>query len=241
MHCWAENSCSIGPSADGNKWKWNTSPDDWNIYAHAFDQNGPSGGNEIPYKYSTTVSDWSKSGNEYWSHPNIIPRCTTTTATGETLYSGTRIPSTSKACVANTHNAGNWYNYPAATAGSNNASTATEKDMPNSICPKGWRLPPNSGNKSFNTLIRTAYGLTATNSDSTLLAGSAYSAMSFVRLGDYGYVYGSLDNRGGIGHYWSSTASSSVSRHDLAFYSGLLSPQYGDNSAVGFSIRCVSR
>ena len=239
IHCRPATTCDGGYINNGTIWYWNNSSYDWDIYAHVFDQNGKNGTtNNIPIRYANNSTNYYNTNN--------IPQCsdyddpTALLEKAKGLYGNNyqKIVKDQYSCKPNTLNAGNWYNFPAATAGSNNASTSTEKNMPNSICPKGWQLPPNSGNKSYNTLIRTAYGLTATNSDSTLLNNST---MSFVRLGYYRYDYGSLNGRGDHGNYWSSTAYSSVLSHYLNFLSGNLNPQHGTNRAIGYSIRCVSR
>ena len=114
--------------------------------------------------------------------------------------------------------------------------------MPNSICPKGWRLPPDDGNKSFNTLIRDAYQIVNGPSGSLDVNLLNNSAMSFVRLGHYRFNYGSLDSRSSYGSYWSSIATTPIYSYLLRFNSTEFgSYQYFSNRAYGLSIRCVSR
>ena len=216
-------------------WYWNNSSDQ-DIYVHVFDQNGFKNGNSTPYRYPAA-----KASPDDISWLNSLPSnaiCTTdsSTTSGNTLYSGTRITS-QKSCKPNTLNAGNWYNFPAATAGSNNASTSTAKDMPNSICPKGWQLPTNSGNKSYNNLIRTAYSISSTTSDSNLIKNTA---MSFVRLGHYFADYGTLNLRGSASYYGSSTTYNQLNNYTLAFDESRINPHLSGTRNSGISIRCVS-
>ena len=150
---------------------------------------------------------------------------------GERLYSDV-VMRNQISCKVNTGNAGNWYSWPASTAG---GQSSTKE--PNSVCPRGWQLTTNTATdvKSFDHLIRTAYDISETNSDSRIRS----LPMSFVRSGGYGL--GSLNNRGSIGYYWSAVASSSLGAYYLGFSSYGLYPQDGNNKYYGFSVRCVSR
>ena len=135
-----------------------------------------------------------------------------------------------------TGNAGNWYSWPAATAGGYHTTDGFNE--PNSICPSGWQLTVNTETevKSWYYLIRNTYNIQDKN-DSNLLP----QPMSFVRSGYYSK--GSLSYRANYGNYWSSTANSSKGAHYLVFYSSSLSPQYNysDVKHNGYSVRCVSR
>jgi len=133
---------------------------------------------------------------------------------------------------------GNYYNWPAATAGSGTASITTDgQNVGDSICPKGWQLPQNSGTKSFNNLIRTVYGISATNTDASVIA----EPLHFIRSGDYYWNGGTLDSQGTGGLFWSATAKSDTYAYNLAFYSGDLVPQDGGSKGFGFTVRCVAR
>ena len=203
----------------GSNWKWNNSSYDHDIYAHAFDQTNSSG---TPYRYTSSDSIGTCSSAN-------IENSTVLANRAQNLYGNTQKISNQTSCKPHVYNAGNWYNFPAATAGSKNVSTSTEKNMPNSICPKGWQLPPNAGDKSYNTLTRTASDIYA-------------SPLSFVHLGQYLFGSGESNSRGYSSDYWSSTASGSGYSLNLYFNSGGdLDPQLGDDRAWGFSIRCVSR
>ncbi len=64
---------------------------------------------------------------------------------------------------------------------------------------------------------------------------------SVLKLHAAGYLYssdGSLNNRGSVGDYWSSTQNSSTSGWFLYFISGY-SNMYNDSKANGISLRCL--
>ena len=206
----------------GDYWKWDNATYDYDIYAHAFDQTDSSG---TPYRYLSNTS----LGNNACTNDKQ-------TTHGSTAYSSI---SNQVSCSSSTLNAGNWYNFSTATAGSDTrlATSSSPINTLNSICPKGWRLPPNSGNKSYNTLIRTTYNISSTTSDTDILL----APLSFVRLGYYIYAYGSSNHRGLAGHYWLSTAYNSTYSHYLYFDSEAFYPQGGHSRDYGLSIRCVSR
>ena len=133
---------------------------------------------------------------------------------------------------------GNYYNWSAVVASNNTASfTTINADYPDSICPKGWRLPYGDGSSSGNDFeaLNNAYGGT-TNSDQTLL----FTPLFFVRAGR---VWSSgLGLAAHYGFYWSSTVGSSYfAARNLNFYSSnvYLSGSYAH--FYGFSVRCVVR
>ena len=237
------NNCYGGSIDNTTTWYWDNNSTD--TYAHVFDQNGKYGtSNNIPIRYANNSVSYMNTDN--------IPQCTNdySVTHGKIEYTNTNI-SSQYSCNPNLTNpglnAGNWYNFPTATAGSDThlATSSNLINAPNSICPKGWQLPPNADTatekKSYNNLTRNAYQIANGPSGSVDTNLLANSAMSFVRLGYYHYIYGSLDSRGDSGDYWSSTAYSATVSLYLYFHSGTLSPQSGYARAFGYSIRCVSR
>ena len=150
---------------------------------------------------------------------------------GEILNSGSFM-SHQKSCNPNTNNSGNFYSWPASTAGGQSSSKE-----PNSVCPRGWQLTTNTATdvKSYYYLIRTAYNIQETDSDSRIRP----LPLSFIRSGNYNL--GSLNNRGSNGNYWSAVGNSSTNAYNLNFNSGNLNPQNGNNKYNGFAVRCVNR
>ena len=121
-------------------------------------------------------------------------------------------------------------------------SSGTAKD---SICPRGWILATNYGNKSYSNLISSVYGGIINTSwidkksDSILI----YNPLSFLRSGDFGHYNGSglKGGRNISGSYWESRTASTTNAYSLFFNSTLLYPQSGRDRGYGFSVRCVSK
>ncbi|MBR2725856.1 hypothetical protein IKE87_01120, partial [Candidatus Saccharibacteria bacterium] len=131
------------------------------------------------------------------------------------------------------------YNWAAATA-----QKASDKpqdkttEVSTSICPKGWRLPANSGDYSFSTLMGS-YSLPTTN-QSQGYSGQLQNPLNFNRPGYYKWSNGALNSRGTNGSFWSSVGYSSTNAHNLIFHSSHFYPQGGDLKGHGLSVRCVA-
>ena len=149
----------------------------------------------------------------------------TLTSTYSNVSSSYTIPTTDLTDSGNTytegaiHNSGNtttgyWYNYCAASAGTN-CSSSNSSNTTYDICPKGWRLPTLN---EFSNI--TSYT-------------SAFSPI----YGGY-YFNGSLYNSSTLGYWWSSTARNSSSQYTLLYYNGSLgTDSYFKYS--GFYVRCI--
>ena len=203
----------------GSGWGW-----EYNTYAHVFDNQAFD---NVPTRYKSDGTgdtvDFSQNNCK-----NDVVR-----SYGQLLYSGAQMLN-QISCNAFTSNGGNWYSWPAATAGGSKSSGNEN----NSICPKGWQLTVNAASdpKSYYYLIRTAYNIQDSNDNRIRPL-----PMSFILSGRY--YQGALGSRAGFGLYWSSAADSSSSAYGLFFSSGHLRPQgsssYDKND--GLSVRCVSR
>ena len=163
---------------------------------------------------------------------------------------------------ASLYSYGNYYNWYSATAGrgtygfsTNNNSTAGD------LCPTNWRLPQggnktrivsNDDNEFWNLIVDALNGGTnpANYASSTTPyydgATEAGPVDALIRTWPNnfihsGYVNGaSLNNRGSIGYYWSSTAYSSSGAYLLYFYSTYVSPgTNNDGKYYGWTIRCM--
>lgn len=138
--------------------------------------------------------------------------------------------------------AGNYYTWAAATAGSVDSSySGTSKEAPDSICPKGWKLPSAAGAKSWTGLVTTAYGVPNSAAGSTAILRAP---ISFVRAGYYHYA-GYMDQRGAWARFWSATARAATGGEAHAACTNLdsVSPQNVNGAYVGygFNVRCVAR
>ena len=82
---------------------------------------------------------------------------------------------------------GNLYTWHTATAGTGTYSMKTDGDnATSSICPRGWRLPQNDGNNSYQNLLFTSYGLKNDKISSTKMRSSPldFSFAGFYSYGD---------------------------------------------------------
>ncbi|MBR2709643.1 InlB B-repeat-containing protein [Candidatus Saccharibacteria bacterium] len=134
------------------------------------------------------------------------------------------------------------YNWAAATAQTGEQAAAAgasgDQVIPTSICPKGWRLPANSGDYSFSTLMGS-YGLPTTG-QSQGYSGQLQNPLNFNRPGNYDWSTGALYSRGTGGWFWSSVGYSTTSAHYFSFHSTGFYPQSGASKGNGFSVRCVA-
>ena len=142
----------------------------------------------------------------------------------------------------NWESTGYHYNWVAATAGSGNNLTAAYTEVGDSICPKGWRLPSPTGEKSWNGLLQSVEGL----SENTLskiynfplvlpMAGMIDESAAIFQGGN-GYR----------GYYWSN--KSGYRNHAVHLYiqnTGSGSNYYNSSieldKGFGMSVRCVAR
>ncbi|MBR2709965.1 hypothetical protein IKE72_02710 [Candidatus Saccharibacteria bacterium] len=136
------------------------------------------------------------------------------------------------------------YNWAAATAQTKNDNPQDKTgEVTTSICPKGWRLPANSGDYSFSVLMGS-YGLPTTNQGNLTSAnnysGQLQNPLNFNRPGYYNLSNGVLGNRSAIGHFWSSVGDNATHAHGLNFHSTHFYPQGGGDKGYGFSVRCVA-
>ena len=142
--------------------------------------------------------------------------------------------------ICNTNSSGKkrcWYSWEAAIAGSGDYSTT--HTVPNSICPKNWRLPANyteNSSKSY-CAIASAYGISCSRIMSDYTAYWEKFPFSFTRNGFYGS--GSLGSDGYDGTYWSSTPYSSTQAYHFNYRQPYTFAQNVSNKWYGMNIRCV--
>ncbi|MBR3386440.1 hypothetical protein IKG68_02640 [Candidatus Saccharibacteria bacterium] len=213
----------------------------------------------------TNTGFTSTSGNNLWDNDNntpysadpgyryVVPKEMSGSNTnyydnGDTFYYCAIQDTT---CGGNSENGhytmGNFYNFAAANATNNvettlggSANVVENASMPDSICPKGWRLPiDKTTNNELGTLLGSAnYNVTSSFNYQGLKAIRT-APLYFVRSG---YVNGgTLDYAGVGGRAWSSTISSSTSGYDLGFNSTDINSAGNNARFSGFPVRCLLR
>ena len=110
---------------------------------------------------------------------------------------------------------GNYYNYPAATAGVNPSSGDSQYD----ICPKNWRLPSAGINSTTDNEFYTMLNnyITTGTWNNNYWSGVTTSEIinTPVSLVFSGVFYDGAVDQGNRGYWWSSTANDYYSASDL--------------------------
>ena len=173
------------------------------------------------YTFSLATSDIQTSGTDDWS------------TNYDTKHAYSYINSDSIS-VENKRLYGTLYNWYTATAGTGTQNGVIGgADAPSSICPKGWKLPPNTGNGSYNDLTSAA-GITNSSDGSTRIRSVPYS---FLFSG--GYLKGE-GSQGVYGNFWSRTSyfNNNDAAHYMDIYSDYVIPQNAGPKYYGLAVRC---
>ena len=200
----------------------------------------------------TSILGWAtRTTYPYSADPGDVYYYTSNSISVDTKYDSL------SACIAAGHtegdckhyHAGNYYNWTAAIA-SNNSSSLTEQysNAPNSICPKGWRLPiATNANQSvyeFGELLFRQDIVTTKINNSYAVNGFnniRKSPLWFARGGTIDS--GSLGNLLTHGYYYSSTITGD-SAYFLKFGSASIQTAHsvsGYGKSNGMSVRCLAR
>ena len=134
---------------------------------------------------------------------------------------------------------GNLYNWTAATLGSGASLTTDGAEAQDSICPKGWKLPSNSGDTSFANLLGS--GLYNVQNSTEGYNKINNWPLNFLRAGSYGRSSGYIYVRVTNGYWWSTTAGSATYGHNLGTSPTNVSPRNTNSRGYGFAVRCVVR
>ena len=120
--------------------------------------------------------------------------------------------------------------------------TLTTGDAPDSICPSGWRLPKNDGDKSYNNLLTNVYTLkSSTNVDTSIIA----IPFGFSRFGALLYSNGNFGYQRSNGYFWANRNIylnfGTGNAYYLSLTSSIFNPKSNANHGFGFSLRCLAR
>ena len=156
------------------------------------------------------------------------------------------------------YHVGNYYNWSASVAMDTSYYMSHYDNYvvaPNSICPKGWRLP-NGLTKEGAAIVQSDFNAMFISQDITsgidlvgsanvgwIDNGSTNIALEPIYLARFGRVInGSLDSFGSAGFYWSSTLTdSSQTAYSISFYTSQLSPASKTSKQRGYPVRCIAR
>ena len=179
---------------------------------------------------TTTGTSWAQADNNWRSYK---PQA------AESYYQGGTTKSSTPSGSGDAYDwekAGNYYNWYAATAGTGTSALANA-EAGSSICPKGWRLPSNTGTKSYNYLI-DVYDVP--DSEAGVQAIHA-DPLNFNSSGHYRYSVGDMYSQGSAGLYWSSSAySNAIQVYRLLFNASNIYLRDYNYKGHGFSVRCVA-
>lgn len=187
---------------------------------------------------ATTATTWASSGTDG------LRSFSSTAGYPNALYS-TKTAATPAFGVSNTGDPwqkfGNLYNWTAATLGSSTKISTSGQDAADSICPRGWKLPSDTGNDSFSNLLGT-YDLPTTNTSSISVKANqaANFPLNFLRTGGYdddGKVY----YRTSRNRWWSATSTGTSQAKQLSMDTSSIHPHRDYGRGSGFAIRCVAR
>ena len=145
------------------------------------------------------------------------------------------------------YHVGNFYNWHAATAGTGTATmggNGYDQVATDSICPKGWRLPTNYGDKSYINLVNGVYELL--NNDAVSANRTLYPPLNFVRSGVFHWIFREHRQKGSGYLAWSNTATANNVQAAYQFYArSFENTNNATNGELhkghGISIRCVHR
>lgn len=145
---------------------------------------------------------------------------------------------------------GNYYNWNTAIA-SNNSSSLTSGNAPNSICPANWRLPRASGDYPEFATLFVHYNVIPDINSSSYVIGDNNASIGFnnirslpLYLARSGNLNGgSVSNKLSVGNYWYNMIKSGESNYVkfMEFGNGNVLASNANQRLNGKSIRCLAR
>jgi uncharacterized protein (TIGR02145 family) len=153
--------------------------------------------------------------------------------------------------ITSDHFGGYLYNWTAAIAEDDSSSMTNQGDVaPNSICPKGWRLPQGGSigdpTNDFDILNAKMAGYTdnGTNYQNDFSHTDPTFYANWLPTGSFrgvfsGAWFSGFDGQGGYGGFWSSSVYSSNYAFYLGFSDGYVNPDGYYYRNYGFGVRCV--
>ena len=246
-NCWMTQNLELGlTSGESLTPELSDVSANWNPGATTFTsaQEGVRGNS-----YYNTVQSWNL-GKYVWKTPNSSSSCSPETNFSESACASywqdassmtpmTTYRTDGVSVEGDTYDphylAGNYYSWEAATAGTGHNYTSLGSQAPDSICPKGFELPPDTGDNSYDSLI-SVYNIDGT---ATGVETMKSAPLFFIGSGNVAPA-SRLDGAGRYARYWTSVATSSSFARDLGFPGSNLPPLSSSDRYYGFSVRCVA-
>ena len=234
-NCWMTQNLDLDLDSNRTYTHWDTDlgwgdPD--NLDANASWQPDNS---TIDFSIGSIITGWQDSGTEpYSANPGDVYFYTSNSDANDIQYNSLQECANVEHSDCLHYHIGNYYNW-SATVASNSTEALTKKNTnaPNSICPKGWRLPMTSS-KEFKNII-DIYSI-----DNSGALQLRLSPLYFTRSG---YVQNrfTIDPKN-KGRYWSSTIAGTSTAYNLFINSANFDPSgSGSGKSIGFSVRCLVR
>ena len=189
------------------------------------------------FSSSTTANSLYSSSNITGNYvSNRIPRynnANTVSRDTNPSMTDSRMTNSSTSLNKNIYSYGNYYNWPAAIADTDDHYSGGATNITSSsICPKGWHLPTGDNNGEYQGL------LTILQNNSAYPANYPYN---FIKNGKYSSS--APTNRGSSGYYWAATAIYNYG-YAFYFYGGFVgrisSTQDYHYKYNGYAVRCVA-
>ena len=182
------------------------------------------------------------------------------TNTNSTINPNTTV-SNMTGTIQNIYSYGNYYTWAVAIADTSYYSSNNQSVTTTSLCPTGWRLPKggnktriesNDDNEFWNLIVdglnNGANPANYSSSTYPYYTGSAEGTpvSKLVRTYPNNFLYSgradtsSVDNRGSLGVYWSSTANNYSNSYLMSLYGSSVYPgTHSYPKYYGLSIRCL--
>ena len=191
------------------------------------------------------IADWkANSAQPYSANPGEIYYYTSNSENDDIQYSSLQDCANAGHNDCQHYQAGNYYNWPAATANNDASVLATQYgEAPNSICPAGWKLPTTNNGNDFGKLLYYQNVITGLSSKTYTQNGfniARIKPLYLVRAG--GVFNSSITSPQHSGVYWSSTMrDAGTNIYDLWFNSTTINQLDNSFRHRGFSVRCLAR
>ena len=242
-HCWMTQNLDLDIDETRTYTHWDTDL--------GWSENNENGTWQPLERHSTInftgidIADWkANSAQPYSANPGEIYYYTSNSENDDIQYSSLQDCANAGHNDCQHYQAGNYYNWPAATANNDASVLATQYgEAPNSICPAGWKLPTTNNGNDFGKLLYYQNVITGLSSKTYTQNGfniARIKPLYLVRAG--GVFNSSITSPQHSGMYWSSTMrDAGTNIYDLWFNSTTINQLDNSFRHRGFSVRCLAR